>query len=64
MTVRDETAETPSEVHGAKNNEVRETMNKSSLVCARARGPRIRRGTFVDATESVRWQCLVSASVL
>jgi len=27
-------------VHDAKNNEVRETMNKSSHVCARTRGSR------------------------
>ena len=37
MGVRDETAETPCEVHGAKNNEVREATKKSPHACARAR---------------------------
>jgi hypothetical protein len=31
---------------------------------ARSTPRRIRRGKFVDATESVRWQCLVSAQCL
>jgi hypothetical protein len=50
MRVREESTETLGEVHGAKNNEVRETTNKSSQACARARvGDRSR--IFVDAGE-------------
>ena len=59
MKVRDETAKTPSEVHGAKNNEVRDATVKERHVCARARdGERPVSCTSVDAVESVRRRCL------
>jgi hypothetical protein len=52
MRVREESTETLGEVHGAKNNEVRETTNKSSQACARARvGDRPVSGILVDAGE-------------
>ena len=47
--------------------EVREAMNKIASrlrTGARSTPRRIRRGRIVDATEPVRWQCLVSAQCL